>query len=328
VGKVSNNANILRLLRLLEQDSDENNILTMPQIVSKLKANGASLSADRRTVYSLIDELLAFGYDISVYTENKKGYFLRTRMFENSELQFLIDSVATSKSIPSRQRKELIAKLAKLGGKGFKCPIAAVHLLSENFAQNPKLFLNIELVGEAISTLRQIRLSTCNYGVDKKLHPLNGGKLYVVNPYQMMVQNQKYYLICNYDEREPESVSHIRLDRMTDVSIIQDSVIKPLKPDWSRYATDHFYMYTGESVAAVLRINRDIIGDILDTFGQDVSLVGKEGGTAEVSLKANRKALCYWIIQYGTECEVLKPDDLRTEVAEMVKVIAGKYIQN
>jgi hypothetical protein len=35
-------------------------------------------------------------------------------------------------------------------------------------------------------------------------------------------------------------------------------------------------MYSGESVRATLRINRDIIGDIPDTFGRDVFICGKE----------------------------------------------------
>ena len=322
---MSSNTNILQLLRLLERDSDENNILTMPQIISKLKASGASPSTDRRTVYSLIQTLLDFGYDISTYAENKKGYFLRTRAFEDCEIRFLIDSVATSKSIPNNQRKGLIAKLARLSGKNFKCAFTDIQFFSENFAQNPDLFLNIELVDEAISTRRQIKFSSCIYGIDKKLHPKNEGKLYVVNPYKMVVQNQKYYLICNYDGFD--DLAHIRLDRMTNVSIVLDSIAKPLKLDLSDYITEHPYMYSGKSVTATLRINRDIIGDILDTFGRHVFLSCKEGETAEVTIKANRQALCYWVVQYGTECEVLSPDDLRTDVAKMVKTIADKYIQ-
>ncbi|MDD3023795.1 MAG: hypothetical protein PHE26_07855 [Syntrophomonadaceae bacterium] len=73
-----NNVNALQLLRILEQDSDENNILTMPKITSKLKESGASPSIDRRAVYSLINTLIDFGYDISTYSENKRGYYLRT----------------------------------------------------------------------------------------------------------------------------------------------------------------------------------------------------------------------------------------------------------
>jgi predicted DNA-binding transcriptional regulator YafY len=320
---MSNNVNILRMLRILERDSDENNILTAPQIVTKLRASGASPSFDRRAVYSLIDTLIAFGYDISTYAENKKGYFLRTRTFENSEIRFLIDSVATSKSIPNRQRGELIAKLAELGGKSFKCAFANMQFLSGNFAQNPELFLNIELVDEAISTRSRIRFSSCNYGVDKKLHPLSEGKLYVVSPYKMVVQNQKYYLICNYDGRE--GLSHIRLDRMTDVSIVPDGAAKPLRRNWDDYISEHPYMYAGESVRATLRVNKAIIGDILDTFGANVSFFGEKGETAETVLKANRQALCYWAVQYGTECEVLSPGDLRADVARMVKTIADKY---
>jgi predicted DNA-binding transcriptional regulator YafY len=310
---------ILQLLRLLEQESDENNILTMSQIRNRL-----SPPTDRRTVYSLVDMLIYFGYDISTYAENKKGYFLRTREFEDCEIRFLIDSVATSKSIPNQQRKGLIEKLMKLSSKNFKCALKDIQFLSDDFTQNPDLFFNIELVDEAISTGRQIMLSSCNFGTDKKLHSNYNGRTFLVNPYKMVVQNQKYYLICNYDGRE--GLTHIRLDRMTNVSIAMESSVKPLNQNLSGYINEHPYMYTGESVKATMRISRDIIGDVLDTFGMKVRILGKDDGTAEVTLKASRQALCYWAIQYGTKCEILSPETLRTDVAKMIKNISDKYV--
>ena len=322
---MASTSNVLHLLRLLEVNSDENNILTTPQILLNLKSNGASPSIDRRTVYALIETLKFHGYDISTYEENKKGYFLRARTFEDCEIRLLIDSVATSKSIPNQQRKDLMQKLKRLSSKSFKCALTMIDFLTESFTQNSELFLNIEIVAEAITNCKQIELSSCNFGVDKKMHPLNQGKRYVINPYKMLIQNQKYYLICNYDNRE--GLSHLRMDRMTNVTILEGSKAINNKFDLSKYITEHPFMYSGKNVTATLRINRDIIGDILDTFGTAVELSEETSEMVLATITANEMALCYWVIQYGTVCEVLEPEELRLEVAKKVKIIADKYLK-
>lgn len=322
---MSSNSNIIKLLQLLEQETDENHILTMPQIKARLEAVGIADGLDRRTLGEQLQTLADCGYDISTYAENRKGYFLRTRSFEDCEIRFLIDSVATTKSIPSSQRKSLIAKLARLNTKKFKGALVGVQFLAENFAQNPNLFLNIELVEEAIATQRHLAFSSCNWGADKKLHANYNGKLFTVTPYKMVVQNQKYYLICNYEGRE--GLSHIRLDRMMNVSVLEKAAA-PRTLDWRGYITEHPYMFSGKSELATLCIGCDIIGDVLDAFGADVAFSDKKAETVKVTLKANLQALVYWAVQYGTKCEVLTPPLLRKEVAEMAQKIADKYTLN
>ncbi|MEG2013194.1 MAG: WYL domain-containing protein [Anaerovoracaceae bacterium] len=322
---MSSNSNIIKLLQLLEQETDESNILTIPQIQKRLMAKGIHDGLDRRTLGEQMKTLTDCGYDISSYAENHKGYyFLRTHCFEDCEIRFLIDSVATSMSIPNAQRADLITKLTKLHSKKFKGALAGVQFLSENFVQNPELFLNIELVEEAINKHRQLELSSCNWGSDKNLHPNYGGKRFTVNPYKMVVQNQKYYLICNYEGHE--ALSHIRLDRMMGVSITE-KIAATCMLDWRGYVTEHPFMYSGKSEHATLCISCDIIGDVLDTFGADVTFTNKQAETVNITLKANSQALAYWAVQYGTKCEVLTPPALRKTVAEMAQTIVKKYTQ-
>lgn len=314
---------IIKLLRLLEQESDADNILTIKQIITKLSTGGTSKSMDRRRVYSLIKDLEDLGYDISTYKDNGKGYYLNERTFEDCEIQLLIDSLLTSKSIPADQRKALVKKLNAFTSKSFKSSLASIPLLTENFPQNPVLFLNIELVHEAIATRRKIELSSCNFAIDKKLYPNYSGRRFIVSPYKMLVQNQKYYLICKYDGYD--GLTHIRLDRMMNLSIVPNSRVEPLVQSLSNYLDEHPYMYSGKNITAILKINKSIIGDVLETFGINVQFSAEDEDTAQVTLRANRRALCYWAIQYGTNCEVLSPKDLRGEIANIIKSISNKY---
>lgn len=95
------------------------------------------------------------------------------------------------------------------------------HVLTvpDNLPENPQLFLNIELLGEAIYEGRKVSFQYLEYGVDKKLHPKlredGSVREYVVNPYQMAAKEGKYYLICNYDKYD--DISNYRVDRITKV---------------------------------------------------------------------------------------------------------------
>lgn len=66
------------------------------------------LDVDRRTVYSAIDLLKRLGYDISDYSENGEGYFLREREFETAEVHLLMDAVYSHQAISQAQTQKLI----------------------------------------------------------------------------------------------------------------------------------------------------------------------------------------------------------------------------
>ena len=68
------------------------------------------MSCDRRSVKANVIALKELGYDISI----ENGYRLMSREFDDAELRILIDSVLFSKSISTRQAKDLIGKLLGL----------------------------------------------------------------------------------------------------------------------------------------------------------------------------------------------------------------------
>ncbi len=322
MSEISSEKNILLLLKLLEQGSNENRILAMSTIITELKNQGATSGTDRRTIGKLMQALIDFGYDISTYAENGKGYYLRTRSFEDCEIDFLLKSVETSKSIPGEQRSLLIRKLARLKSGKYRTIFFGNPSLHEGIVQNNDLFLNMELVEEAIATHQKIQYTLCAYGTDKQLHADGTGKKYVANPFKLAVVNQKTYFIGSYGNEK--DLTHVRLDRMRDVEILEKST-KIFFKDLRSYIHEHPYMCVGKVTTATLQIEKDIIGDVLDTFGRDVVFTDERERTVHVTLKATARSLRYWAMQYGTKCEVLLPADLRASVAKMANHIAEKY---
>ena len=55
---------LLALLRIFEQQTDENHLLNVPQLVELLEQQG--ILAERKSIYSDIDPLCALGYDIQL----------------------------------------------------------------------------------------------------------------------------------------------------------------------------------------------------------------------------------------------------------------------
>ena len=125
-------------------------------------------------------------------------------------------------------------------------------------------FLNIEQIDEAIERCRKIEFIYNCYDINKKLCPKKADK-YIVNPYFMMLHNQRYYLICNVDKHD--NLNNFRIDRITDLSIRKDE-IKPIecaseikasiRADCDRAP----YMFTGESDYIVLETEK-ITSEIL-----------------------------------------------------------------
>ena len=100
------------LLEILKEYSDEEHQLTMKEILSKMESN-YGLRPDRRTIYSAVATLMDLGYDVSTYEDNGKGYCLRERDFEQSEVLLLADAVYSFPFISATQSKQLVDKLQK-----------------------------------------------------------------------------------------------------------------------------------------------------------------------------------------------------------------------
>ena len=103
---------LVTLLRILEQRTDENHRLNVPQLVQLLENQG--ILAERKSIYSDIDTLCALGYDIQLRRGRGGGYWMASRAFELSELKLLVDAVQASKVISARTSKKLIRKLEAL----------------------------------------------------------------------------------------------------------------------------------------------------------------------------------------------------------------------
>lgn len=313
------------ILDILKEYSDSDHRLLQQDIINLLESN-YGISCERRAVKNNIVSLRDMGYDIS----EGKGYYLRTRDFTDAELRLLIDGVFTSGAITDKEAHQLVKKLEKYSNRFFKAHVSHIHSTSSGKnAENQNVMNSIAAIDVAISKGKKISFSYLQYGIDFKLHPKRSIR-YVVSPYQMISNKGKYYLVGNYDEYD--DISHYRLDRITDVEILNENR-KPMKTikglenglSISEYIAEHVYMYSGDSIRIKLRTSEILMDSLVDSFGKDFRVSFGEDDDIVVSLKCNPDAFFYWAMQYGQNIEVLEPKSMRDRIKQASQEIYKKY---
>ena len=313
------------ILNILREFSDENHALTQQDILKQLESD-YDVICDRRTVKAYIDEWIELGWDI-VYD---KGYKMISREFDDAELRILIDSVLFSKSISTRQAQTLIKKLQGFASKYFNAKVSHVCNLPDlNRTVNRQAMYALGIINDAISAKKKIEFIYNEMGTDFKLHPKRKDP-YVVNPYQIVANNGKFYLIANYDKYD--NVVHFRIDKMKEIKCLNES-IKPRSevPELAnglnlpKHMAEHIYMFSGESVWAEIKTTPDMMGELVDWFGKDFKIEQKEDGYIIIRVKCNGNALRYWALQYGPYVEIIKPVKLREQLKQDAENMYRKY---
>ena len=321
----------MNILDILKRYTDENHRLSQKEIQDILERE-YDMTVERKAVKRNLMNLIEFGYNIN-YSESVRIFkdkdgkeqenvilsdFYLEREFTDSELRLLIDSVLFSNHIPYKQDKELVDKLASLSNIYFK-----------------QLFYNVELLDEAIDKKRKVCFHYLEYHTDKKLHKRRNknGKVreYIINPYQLVAKEGKYYLICNYDKYD--DISNYRVDRITDLEILDEN-IKPFdrlkgsdgrKLDLEEYMDKHVYMFSGENVRAVFRADKNLISDIIDMFGKEVRFSEETNDEITVTVNVNELAMEQFAKAFTPWVEVIKPVTLREKMIENLSEGLEKY---
>ena len=311
---------LLALIEILKKYSDENNLLSIKDIQTYLISE-YDIELDRRTLYTSMELLRDFGYEISEYNGN--GYYLIERQFEKAEILLLCNAIHASHFISSKQSDELIKKLlntqSKYNQKEFKDKVYMANPLKTN---NKQLLLNIELVSEAIRDNKQISFDYLKYNEKKQLINRRN-EPYIVEPRYIVYSDSRPYLIVT--SLNHEGFIHYRLDRMKDVKILNEKArILPKNQDPYEYARNKLFMYNGEILTVTYRCNDKVLDHMIDIFGTDL-LILPEKDSYTIKVKTSRQGALYLAQQFMTNITILEPQDLKEEFIKQLKNTEKAY---
>lgn len=338
----------INILDILKKHTDEGHRLSQKEI-GQILENEYQMKADRKAIKRNLMNLIEFGYDIE-YSESPRktpnpktgaleensilSDFYLVRDFTDAELRLLIDGLLFSKHIPYCQCKALIEKIEGLSNNYFRSKVKHIINLPENLPENKELFLTIEVLDEAIGKGRQVSFFYNYFGTDKKIHLRtdDDGKPreYLINPYQMVATNGRYYLVCNLDKYD--NVANFRLDRIAGIRLL-DTPVKPMKKvvgldhglNLPKHMAEHIYMFTGQSAKVKFSADKYIVPELFDWFGKGVTFSDETADKVNVEVCVNLAAMRCWAMQYARYIKLLSPQSLVDEVKEDLRLAAEKY---
>ena len=315
---------LLRILQILEDETDKEHPYTQAQIIKRL-AEKYDITVERKAVGRNLSLLKEAGFGIE---NTKAGSFFDDRTFEQSELRLLVDSILCSRYINKKHSEDLIEKIVALGGKNFKSHVKHIYSVGKwSKSDNIEFFYNIEIADEAIETAKQI---TFHYNKFDETARLKKTYCQIVSPYQMILHNQRYYLMA-YNEYW-KNMACYRMDKITDVEIL-DKPQTPIRSvpgykngiDYKDLAISRPYLYADKAEKIVVACDKALMDDVVDWFGNGVSVRKGNEGQIVVTLYASKDAMLYWALQYGRRAKVLEPADLVQKIKQTLEDVLKSY---
>ncbi len=313
----------LKILDILNMDSDEDKPITTPELLKRLEEEG--IECTRQTLYSDIKLLQDCGYDIGVKRGNANEYYITDRSFSIPELHILMDAVQAATFITPRKTKELVYKIASLGG-SYKAEILKSNNVQFNSVKhtNESIYYNVNEIEQAIMSKKKISFKYFDYNEKKEKVYRGGGKIYKENPYATIYSDDNYYLL-SYNEYW-KRLTHYRVDKMDEVCALDEAVIPKGNLDISKHKASVFGMFIGEEATVVIEIDKKLIDVVMDRFGQGVKFTPADED--RVRFKADVQVssrFISWVSSFGTEMKVIGPQSVINNIRDSALEILGMY---
>ncbi len=320
---------ILFILQLLYRHADEKQPLSVEKIISELATK--RLAAERKSVYSDIAALREFGIDIVSVKSKSVGYYIKNRLFSESDLAALWDSVHTAEFIGGKRCDELKKKIEALASDREKKNIRRrVYTVNRAFRQQELYTENLNTIHAAIAEKKQISFvyeEGLNEGRKQKI------TTYRASPYIVICQSGNMMLIAGCPELE--GLNHFYIDRIESVSVLPEKItdvrefVGDMEFDLMCYSRGLFDSYSPDSVTVTLRINEDMINTVVGTFGKTV-VVKPYGGIASGLYSASfdteiSQELLSWLFLNSATVHAVAPQELVNALKDAARDVYIKY---
>ena len=309
----------LYLMKILLEKTDEQNTMTVAEIISALSVYG--ITAERKSIYTDMELLRQFGIDIETQRSKTVGYYVANREFELPELKLLVDAVQSSRFITQKKSGELIRKLSSLtSSEQAKQLRRQVFITGRAKTINEKIYYNIDGIHNAINNNRKIAFKYFDYDINKKQVYRKQGELYQNTPVALCWNEDKYYLIAYnayYDD-----LAHFRVDRMNNVELLDEEadIFDRKIFNAAEHAKRVFGMFDGEIVKAKLSFDSCLVNAVIDHFGKDICIIPSVDGWFDITVDVSiSPVFLAWIFQFGRLAVIKSPEKLINAMQELLE---------
>jgi len=317
---------LLHILQILWDETDEENSISTQRLIALLEQRG--VRAERKSIYSDIETLRSFGFDIVSGRGAGSGHALVGREFEVPELKLLVDAVQSSKFITQKKSLELIGKLERLCSVRQRSGLRRqIYVQDRVKTMNESIYYNVDAIHAALAGNRQIAFQYYEYNVRKEKIPRRNGQDYVVSPFALTWDDENYYLIA-YDAGA-DALKHYRVDKMGSIRGLPEERLGMERfrdLNLAQYAKRVFGMFGGTGEQVRLQFRSHLAGVVIDRFGSDVMLVPGEDDTFTVTVEAAvSPQFLAWVFSFGQDVRVLSPARVAEQLRDMARAVAEQY---
>jgi len=301
---------LLKILEMLQQDTDEQHPMTTSEICRRLMDRG--IACDRRILASEIDILNELGYEIqSCQVSRAKGYYIADHSFSVPELRILIDAVEASHLLTEKKTQELIEKIAALAGSN-QAEVLKGSIVRFNTSKptNEYIYYTVQTLEKAIREKKKITIHYFHFNEHRERVYRSENGIHTVEPIALVYNNDRYYLTC-YNPTADRNYNY-RLDRIEKVEILDGKISKNAiirSRSVAKYNAQVFRMYGGETEKVTLMFNSQMIDYIYDKFGMDTKIYPYDADkfTAMVDVQIS-PTFWGWLVQFAGKMKLAAPE--------------------
>lgn len=318
------------IVDILKRNTDENHPMPASKICEGLREFG--VTAERKSVYNDIENLVNYGFDIIYTRVPKPGFFLASREFETPEIYLLCDAIRTAKFISPKKSRELVSKLQNMLSVHQMATVeSGLYINADMKSRNEEIYYNIDTISRAIEQKKKISFKYGIHRLDENRQIVLSYKEHKISPYAQTWQDDHYYLIGNYEKYD--NIAHFRIDRMSKVEILDEksrhfSEVSDYKEtfDVADYTKRLFGMFTGQKERIDLICDLSVLEQIVDTFGENIFIRNVTDKKFSITVSAVvSEAFLTFLMNYGNKIEVEGPQFVREKLINKISEIKEIY---
>ena len=310
---------ILLLRRIFYEMTDEENTLTMPELIQALARHG--VNADRRVIYEDIEELNRCGEDIQRADTGKRGYYLVSRLFDNAEIGIIANALQSSHFLSVQRTDRMLKKLYSLVSPAYRARIYNNLRTVQPKTDNNAVICTIDRLMEAIAENCDISFFESRWNVRKQLVFTSGEDPIIAAPIRIEWDNGSYYLYALTMDEKP---MRVRIDRMKEVRKRGASARR--RETFISYNDRHQPIQSIVGIKIQLRCKIEKADALLERFGTGVEIYNIQANTFMANLRIVPNDQFYaWTFLNSADVQVVSPAQVADHLCELSAQVLKQY---
>ena len=280
-----------------------------------------------KTIYNYIEELNSDFQTLIRHDERAGGYIVehegtmgllkRNHPITADDVMIIISSLMQSQAFMETKmsviKNSLLGLLPEEESKKLK---DMLHFEKRKEYDDQNIEFNITKIRKAITEEKKITFTYTNYEGIRKT--------YKVIPYSFACELGKFYIISKPEDKE--SLTHLRIDRMGDVRILEEDGKRLKEFNVYNYLKRTWYMYSGTETKVLVRFKNVCKKVVTERNMSEGRITEEDENYFNYEFICNgTKGIKLWLMGFGGEAEVLEPVKFREEMKETVENMVKAY---